>query len=182
MLLQLLDTQLTQLLPEGAPEVDRGRLTRTLLSVYEQLQTLKGALGEKTTLSLLSLMMQQTTLGQLQRVNGADQRPPVPQGRSRGASEDQLLMAPSSGPAPPSASTGQSASAQPEQPELLQPTPTGRHVSQPFHVQGGLVQGGLRNPPMFRTEDSESPVSRPPTESPGPNQFLPSDLFKDEEK
>lgn len=170
LLLQLLDSQLTQLLPDGAPEVDRGRLTRTLLSVYEQLQTLKGALGEKTTLSLLSLMMQQTPT--MSRVNGAAG------GRSRGASEDQL--SPSSGPAPQSPSTGPPG----EQPELLQPTPTGRPVPQPFHMQGGAP----RNPPMFRAEpedgSSESPMSRPPTESPGPNQMglLPSDLFKDVEE
>ena len=30
---------------------------RTLLSVYEQLQVLKGALGEKTTLTLINMMM-----------------------------------------------------------------------------------------------------------------------------
>jgi len=166
MLFELLDSHIVALLPEGAPEVDRRELTRTLLSVYEQLQTLKTALGEKTTLSLLQLMMQ---TGHHLPVNG-EQRS---ERRSR-AGSDEPPRSPSSGPVP--------ASSAQEHPELLQPTPTSRPAP---GLQQHLSAQPARNPNLFRGPEDPtdgSPVSRPPTESPGPNQMtlIPSNLLEEE--
>merc|ERR1719440_2358763 len=94
LLTNLLNNQVAMLLPSGGPDVDRGHLMRTLLSVYEQLQVLKGALGEKTTLTLINMMMGSPT-----QAAGAETAL-----RSRSGSEE------------PHASGN-------HEPELLQPTP-----------------------------------------------------------
>merc|ERR1719316_770347 len=138
LLLSLLNNQVAALLPSGGPDVDRGHLMRTLLSVYEQLQVLKGALGEKTTLTLINMMMGSPSQG-----GGA-----LAELRSRAGSEE------------PHASGNQ----EPEllQPTPLQPTPVQGPVLQPFGVAqrfAGDEQDGKGSP---------GPPERPPTESPGP--------------
>jgi hypothetical protein len=172
LLLHLLDSQITALLPEGAPEVDRGHLMRTLLSVYEQLQILKGVLGEKTALALISLMMNQANIpmvsgGGPAMPSGSDIPPASAERRLRSGSDETNVM--------PQAA----AAAAREQPELLAPTPmSGPVLATPF---SGAQQRVL----PFDEEANDgkgSPVSRPPTESPGPmSSWIPSGLLEMQE-
>jgi len=177
-LLHLLDSQITALLPEGAPEVDRGHLMRTLLSVYEQLQILKGVLGEKTALALISLMMNQANIPMVSGGGTAapsgkaslerfDAPPASAERRLRSGSDETNVM-------PQAASA-----AAREQPELLAPTPmSGPVLATPF-------TGAQPRVMPFDEEANDgkgSPVSRPPTESPGPmSSWIPSGLLEMQE-
>jgi hypothetical protein len=151
LLLSLLNNQVAALLPSGGPDVDRGQLMRTLLSVYEQLQVLKGALGEKTTLTLINMMMGSPAQGaaaaaELRSRSGSEE-PHAP-----GNHEPELL-----------------------QPTPLQPTPVQGPVLQPFGVPQRFAdheQDGKGSP---------GPPERPPTESPGPMvNWIPGHLLDDE--
>jgi hypothetical protein len=134
LLLSLLNNQVAALLPSGGPDVDRAHLMRTLLSVYEQLQVLKGALGEKTTLTLINMMMGSATQG-----GGAAE-----QLRSRSGSEE---------PHP-------SGNHEPEllQPTPLQPTPVQGPVLQPFGVTQRFTADHEQD-----GKGSPGPPERPPT-------------------
>jgi hypothetical protein len=129
---------------------------RTLLSVYEQLQVLKGALGEKTTLTLINMMMGSP-------IQGAGAPSDL---RSRSGSEEPLA----------------SGTHEPEllQPTPLQPTPVQAPVLEPF----GVAQRPFTGDHDVANSGKGSPVppERPPTESPGPMaNWIPGNLLIDED-
>jgi hypothetical protein len=130
---------------------------RTLLSVYEQLQILKGALGEKTTLTLINMMMGGSPT---QMANAAAEL------RSRSGSEE------------PHASGNH----EPEllQPTPLQPTPVQGPVLQPYGMGQRFAADHDAVPDG---KGSPGTPERPPTESPGPMvNWIPGNLLMDDEE